>query len=316
MTRFLRSAARAAFACLILPAAVAQAADPASCKAVKFSDVGWTDITATTAITSRILEGLGYEPKIQVLSVPVTYTSMKNKDIDVFLGNWMPTMEADRKPYVEDKSVDVTGVNLEGAKYTLAVPKYLYDQGLKTFADIAKFQGKLAGKIYGIEPGNDGNRLIIDMIKADKFGLQKFQIVESSEQGMLAQVERASRRKEPIVFLGWEPHPMNTKFEIKYLEGGDDVFGPNLGGATIYTNTRAGYTSQCPNAGALIKNLKFSLPLENVVMGYILFDSMEAQKAAEKWLKANPKVWEPWLQGVTSFDGKPGLDAVKKSLKL
>ena len=51
-------------------------------------------------------------------------------------------------------------------------------------------------------------------------------------------------------------------------------------------------------------------------MGYILFDSMEAQKAAEKWLKANPKVWEPWLQGVTSFDGKPGLDAVKKSLKL
>jgi len=316
MTRFLRSAARAAFACLILPAAVAQAADPASCKAVKFSDVGWTDITATTAITSRILEGLGYEPKIQVLSVPVTYTSMKNKDIDVFLGNWMPTMEADRKPYVEDKSVDVTGVNLEGAKYTLAVPKYLYDQGLKSFGDIAKFQGKLAGKIYGIEPGNDGNRLIIDMIKADKFGLQKFQIVESSEQGMLAQVERASRRKEPIVFLGWEPHPMNTKFEIKYLEGGDDVFGPNLGGATIYTNTRAGYMSQCPNAGVLIKNLKFSLPLENVVMGYILFDSMEAQKAAEKWLKANPKVWEPWLQGVTTFDGKPGLDAVKKSLKL
>ncbi len=109
MTRFLRSAALAAFACLILPAAVAQAADPASCKTVQFSDVGWTDITATTAITSRILEGLGYEPKIQVLSVPVTYTSMKNKDIDVFLGNWMPTMEADRKPYVEDKSVDVIG---------------------------------------------------------------------------------------------------------------------------------------------------------------------------------------------------------------
>src|SRR6478609_8663223 len=224
-----------------LAAGSAAAADAATCKTVRFADVGWTDITATTAATSLVLKGLGYTPKTQLLSVPVTYTSMKNKDIDVFLGNWMPTMEADRKPYVEDKSVDVTGVNLEGAKYTLAVPKYLYDQGLKSFAHIAKFQGKLAGKIYGIEPGNDGNRLIIDMIKADKFGLQKFQIVESSEQGMLAQVERASRRKEPIVFLGWEPHPMNTKFEIKYLEGGDDVFGPNLGGATIYTNTRAGY---------------------------------------------------------------------------
>jgi glycine betaine/proline transport system substrate-binding protein len=216
-----------------LTAGSAAAADAASCKSVRFADVGWTDITATTAATSLVLKGLGYTPKTQVLSVPVTYTSMKNKDIDVFLGNWMPTMEADRKPYIEDKSVEIVGVNLEGAKYTLAVPVYTYDAGLKTFADIAKYQKQLNGKLYGIEPGNDGNRLILDMIKDDKFGVKKFQLVESSEQGMLAQVERATKRKEPIVFLGWEPHPMNTKYAIKYLEGGDDIFGPNLGGGTI-----------------------------------------------------------------------------------
>jgi glycine betaine/proline transport system substrate-binding protein len=100
------------------------AGDPESCKTVKFSDVGWTDITATTAVANEILKGLGYTPKITVLSVPVTYASMKNKDIDVFLGNWQPSMENDRKPYVEDKSVIVTGANLPvGAKYTLAVPK-------------------------------------------------------------------------------------------------------------------------------------------------------------------------------------------------
>ena len=294
----------------------ASAAEPASCKAVKFADVGWTDITATTAITSYILEALGYTPKTQVLSVPVTYKSMQTKDIDVFLGNWMPTMEADLKPYREDKTVDVIGVNLEGAKYTLAVPAYLYDSGLKSFADIGKFKDKLNNKIYGIEPGNDGNRLILDMIKADKFGLKGFDVVESSEQGMLAQVERATKRKEAIVFLGWEPHPMNTKYPMKYLEGGDDVFGPNYGGATVYTNTRAGYVTDCPNVGALIKNLKFSLEAENVVMGYILFDGMDPAKAAEKWLKANPTVWTPWLAGVTTFDGKPAVDAVKKALKI
>jgi glycine betaine/proline transport system substrate-binding protein len=294
----------------------AHAAEPASCKAVRFADVGWTDITATTAITSYLLEALGYTPKTQVLSVPVTYKSMQTKDIDIFLGNWMPTMEADLKPYREDKSVDVLGVNLEGAKYTLAVPAYLYDSGLKSFADIAKFKDKLNNKIYGIEPGNDGNRLILDMIKADKFGLKGFDVVESSEQGMLAQVERASKRKEAIVFLGWEPHPMNTKYPLKYLEGGDDVFGPNYGGATVYTNTRAGYVTECPNVGALIKNLKFSLEAENVVMGYILFDGMDPAKAAEKWLKANPTVWTPWLNGVTTIDGKPAVDAVKKALKI
>ena len=146
------------------------AGDPESCKTVKFSDVGWTDITATTSITAEILKGLGYTPKITVLSVPVTYASMKNKDIDVFLGNWQPSMENDRKPYIEDKSVVEIGANLPvGAKYTLAVPQYTFDKGLKDFGDIAKYKDSLKGKIFGIEPGNDGNRLILDLIKGGKF---------------------------------------------------------------------------------------------------------------------------------------------------
>jgi glycine betaine/proline transport system substrate-binding protein len=304
----------AAAAAVILSAGAAAAADPASCKTVRFSDVGWTDITATTALASAVLKGLGYTPKTDVLSVPVTYAALKSKNIDVFLGNWMPTMEADLKPYREDKSVEVVGVNLEGAKYTLAVPAYTWDAGLKTFADIAKFSKQLGGKIYGIEPGNDGNRLILDMIKDDKFGVKGFQLVESSEQGMLAQVERASRRKEHVIFLGWEPHPMNTQFKLKYLEGGDDVFGPNLGGATIHTNVRAGYLQECPNVGQFLKNLKFTLDIENRVMGAILIDKVEADKAAANFLKANAKVLDGWLAGVTTLDGKPGLPAVKASL--
>jgi glycine betaine/proline transport system substrate-binding protein len=295
----------------------AAAGDPAACKTVKFSDVGWTDITATTAITTEILKGLGYAPKIDVLSVPVTYTSMKNKDIDVFLGNWEPSMENDRKPYVEDKSVVVIGANLpEGAKYTLAVPQYTYDKGLKDFADIDKFKDSLKGKLYGIEPGNDGNRLVLDLIKGDKFGLKDFQLVESSEQGMLAQVQRATTRNEDIVFLGWAPHPMNVNFKIQYLSGGDDSFGPNFGGAVVYTNERAGFAADCPNAAKLVANMKFTVDIENVVMNKILTDGEDGPKAATEWLKANPGSLDAWLEGVTTFDGQPGLPAVKKSLGL
>ena len=292
------------------------AGDPAACKPVKFSDVGWTDITATTATTSAVLKGLGYAPHTDVLSVPVTYQSLHAKQVDVFLGNWMPTMEADRKPFVDDHTVDVVGTNLTGAKYTLAVPDYTYQSGLKSFADIAKFRDQLGGKIYGIEPGNDGNRLILGMVNDDKFGLKGFDVVESSEQGMLSQVERAEKRHEPIVFLGWEPHPMNTKFKMDYLSGGDDVFGPNYGGATVSTNVRAGLIAECPNLGRFLDQLKFSLPMENAVMGSILFDSQEPDKAATDWLKANPAALDAWLAGVTTLDGQPGLPAVKASLGL
>jgi glycine betaine/proline transport system substrate-binding protein len=294
----------------------AAAADPEACQTVRFSDVGWTDITATTALASVVLEGLGYATRADLLSVPVTYASLSNGDIDVFLGNWMPTMEADIAPYLADGTVESLGVNLEGAKYTLAVPAYLAEQGLRDFADIALFRDALDGQIYGIEPGNDGNRLIQEMIDADAFGLGGFEVVESSEQGMLAQVARFARNEEPIVFLGWEPHPMNANFDLVYLSGGDDWFGPDYGGATVLTNTRAGYVAECPNVGRFIQNLRFTLAMENEVMGAILDDGEEPADAARAWLQANPETLVAWLDGVTTVDGEAGLPAVRAHLGL
>ena len=313
---FQRLTIATAAAIIALGTAPAMAAEPASCSTVRFSDVGWTDITATTATASVILKSLGYDTAVTVLSVPVTYTSLKNKDIDVFLGNWMPTMEADIAPYRDEKSVETVRENLEGAKYTLATNAKGAELGIKDFKDIATHKDALEGKIYGIEPGNDGNRLIIDMVDKNTFGLKGFDVVESSEQGMLAQVARAEKDGGPIVFLGWEPHPMNANFKLTYLSGGDDVFGPNFGGATVYTNVRAGYIEECPNVGALLKNLKFSLAMENEIMGKILNDSEDPEKAATAWMKANGAAIEPWLAGVTTKDGGDGLAAVKSALGL
>jgi glycine betaine/proline transport system substrate-binding protein len=284
------------------------------CDKIIFSDVGWTDITATTAATTVVLQALGYETDIKVLAVPVTYEGLANGDIDIFLGNWMPTMEENIAPYRDAKTVDTVRANLEGAKYTLATDKVGAEMGIKDFADIATHADALKSKIYGIEPGNDGNRLLLDMIAKDAFGLKDFQLVESSEQGMLAEVEAASDSNEPIIFLGWEPHPMNARFDMTYLTGGDDYFGPNLGGATVYTNTRAGYVAECANIGKLLENLVFTLPMENEIMGAILDDAAKPEDAAKAWLKAHPEVWKGWLDGVTAKDGGDAVAAVEKSL--
>ncbi|MBD5769771.1 choline ABC transporter substrate-binding protein [Marinomonas colpomeniae] len=288
----------------------------ADCSTVRFSDVGWTDITATTAVVSEIAEGLGYKTKTQLLSVPVTYTSLANGDIDVFLGNWMPTMQADIDPYLKAGTVEDLGPNLVGAKYTLAVSKPAYDAGVTDFADIAKHRKEFSGRIYGIEPGNDGNRIIQSMIDSNAFDLSDFQLVESSEAGMLSQVSRNARRDKWIAFLGWAPHPMNANFEMEYLSGGDDFFGPDFGGANVHTNVRKGYIQECSNVGALLTNLTFSLPMENEIMGAILDDGQKPSLAAKAWLKANPGVLDKWLAGVTTASGDNGLSAVKSHLGL
>jgi len=297
-------------------AAAAPTTDPPSCQIVRFADVGWTDVTATTALAAQVLRSVGYSPTITVLSVPVTFASLQNKDIDVFLGNWMPTQKADIGRYLEDGSVTVLGANLVGAKYTLAVPAYTFAAGLREFKDIQRFAPALNNSIYGIEPGNDGNRLVLKMLQENLFNLGGFKLIESSEQGMLAQVERAVRGRQPVVFLAWEPHPMNMRFDLKYLSGGDEVFGPNYGGATIYTVTRKGYADACPNVGRLINNLQFTLRGESEMMAAILDRHQPADVAAAEWLRANPGVMKTWLDGVLTFDGRPALTALSHSAVL
>lgn len=285
----------------------------ADCDNVIFSDVGWTDITTTTSATKHVLEALGYDVDLKVLSVPVTFASLESDDVDVFLGNWMPAQNGAIKPYLDSGEIETVAVNLEGTKYTLAVPAYTYEKGLKTYGDIAKFKDSLEGKIFGIEPGNEGNGYLVSLIDENKHGLDGFEVVESSEQGMLAQVNRAYGKGEDVVFLGWEPHPMNANFELKYLTGGEDFFG---GEGVVNTVTRKGYVAECPNVGKLLGNLKFTLPMENQIMGEILDNGEDADDATEAWLKANPEAWAGWLDGVTTKDGDDAVAAVKAALKM
>jgi glycine betaine/proline transport system substrate-binding protein len=283
----------------------------AECDTVIFSDVGWTDITTTTATTKHILEALGYEVDVKVLSVPVTYASLESDDVDVFLGTWLPAQQGAIGPYLDSGEVEKVATNLEGTKYTLAVPAYTYDKGLTDYSKIAEFADSLDNTIYGIEPGNEGNGYLISLVDADKFGLGKFKVVESSEQGMLAEVDRAVQDNKDVVFLGWEPHPMNAKFPLKYLPGGEDFFG---GEGVVDTVTRKGYAAECPNVGKLLANLKFSLPMENEIMGKILNDGADPADATMEWLKANPDTALGWVEGVTTLDGGDGVAAVKAML--
>lgn len=294
-----------------LAAGSAQAADPENCKAVRFSDVGWTDIQATTGVATVILKGLGYEPDVQVLSVPVTYQSLKNKDIDVFLGNWMPSMAADVQPFLDDKSVEQLVTNLEGAGYGIVVPQYVADAGVTELSQLSEHKDQFEGKIYGIEPGNDGNRIVQGMIDDPANKLEGWELVESSEQGMLAQAEKTMKSDGWIAFLGWTPHPVMGEMKLHYLGGmGDSGFGA----ATVVTNVRAGYAAECPNVGKLLGNLKFDLASEGVMMDSILSQGKDAEAAATEYLKSNPAALDAWLAGVTTFDGQDGLAAVKSNL--
>ncbi|MFT8675302.1 MAG: choline ABC transporter substrate-binding protein [Acetobacter sp.] len=312
---------RTGFAALALAFCVAMVApaaaqDAPACKTVNMSDPGWIDITATNAVAGVLLDALGYTQNVRMLSVMIGYETLKNRNTDVFLGNWMPAQQK----FIEDldriNAIEVLGTNLVGTQFTLAVPDYVAKAGVKDFRDIAANADKFGKRIYGIEPGAPANITIEKMIAAPSSALKGWTLVESSEQGMLAQVRRAERSGQWIVFLAWSPHPMNEKFALTYLSGGDAYFGPNHGGGSVRTLARTGWAAQCPNAARLFRNLKFDMPMENALIGAILDAHKNPKAAAITWMNAHPDALGPWLAGVTTFDGKPGLPAVKAAVGL
>lgn len=289
-------------------------ADDASCQKIRMSDPGWSDITSTNALAGVVLAGLGYTQDVKSLSVPIGYEALKTGDLDVFLGNWMPAQQHFRDDLEKSKAVEVLNRNLEGAKFTLGVPSYVADAGVKDFKDLAANADKFGDRIYGIESGAPANQSLQKMVEADDFGLKGWQVVESGEQAMLAQVKRAERGKDWIVFLAWAPHPMNNQFDIAYLSGGDAYFGPDFGGAEVYTLARADWPAACPNGATFFRQLTFTVPMENDVMALLADEDPAA--AARDWLRQHAEVLDGWLDGVTTLSGEPGLAAVQKSLGL
>jgi glycine betaine/proline transport system substrate-binding protein len=254
---------------------------------------------------------MGYKAKVDTLAVPITFGGLKDGQVDVFMGNWMPAQQGFYDKFVANGDVVQLAKNLEGTEFTLAVPDYVWEAGVRDFADLNKFADKFDKKIYGIGSGAPANLSLQEIIKKNDFDLSQWKLIESSEQAMLAEVSRAVKRERFVTFLGWTPHPMNVQLKMRYLKGGEKYFGDT---GSVYTLTRKGYAQACPNVAKLLTNLTFTQDMENSIMAEVANNKVSNADAAKAWIKANPAVLEQWLEGVKTLDGQEALAAVKARL--
>ena len=314
-TRTITTAAGAAL--LSLSGMTAMANEPESCQSVGLANVNWTGVTIKSEVMQYLLDTIGYDTELTTASVPIAFQSVADGQRDIFLGLWLPTQQSMIAPYLDDGEIEQLNANLEGAKYTLAVPEYVWQSGVRDFADLNDYSGEFDGRIYGIEPGNDGNALIQAMIDDGAFGLDDWELVESSEAGMLTQVQRSVPREDWVVFLGWAPHPMNINIDMRYLTGGDDYFGPDQGGATVYTIATEGYAERCSNVGRLLNQYAYSVEEQSQAGGHVINDDMTPLEAGQALIESQPALLERWLDGVTSADGSAdALSLVRSDLGL
>jgi glycine betaine/proline transport system substrate-binding protein len=139
-------------AALLLATQTAYAAEAEQCRVVRMAEPGWNDLAFTTGVAKVLFQALGYEPQSEVLGINVIYEGMKNRDLDLFLGYWDPAMVTYYEPYKKDGSIENVRINLVGAKYTFAVPTYVWEAGVKDVSDLHKFADKFGKKMSASSP--------------------------------------------------------------------------------------------------------------------------------------------------------------------
>ena len=239
---------------------------PANRKAARrFTWPMWAGPTTRrrTACSTPWSRALGYKTKIDVLDLPVILEGLKNKKLDLFLDNWLPSNEEGTKPYRDAKTIEELPPDLTDAPYGPVVPNYVAEAGVKDIKDLGPNAAKFEGKFYGIEPGNDGNKIVQKAIDDPKYGhegLQAGRILRAGHAGPGAEGD-GQEGVDRIPRLGTASGDGEDADHLS-----DRLGSHGFGASQIHPLTRVGYSAECPNLGKLLANLKFTIPMESEVM--------------------------------------------------
>jgi glycine betaine/proline transport system substrate-binding protein len=278
---------------------------------VNFGTVDWPEAIAKTNVSAEMVQALGYETEVQTLSVPLVFQGLETGDLDLFVEAWFPTMQTNMEA-VDPEEVKSVTTNLPEATFSVAVNKPAADAGVTSHEDLDRFKDEFGGRIYGIEPGNDGNQVVLDMIKNDTYGLGDWEIVESSTSGMLSEVDKAEREGDWIAFTGWEPHWMGQKYDMTLLEDPEEAWG---GTSHVETLANAELEESHPEVWQLFEQMKVNKDIQGYWIDQIDNSDKEPEEIAVDWLRDNPEVTDRWMEGVEAADGTPGAEALKAHLE-
>ncbi|WP_136248282.1 ABC transporter substrate-binding protein [Halomonas borealis] len=302
------------FAPLALPLLGLSFAAQADDATLDFGVPAWPGITVKTEIAEQLLAPLGYETRTHELGLQVIYQGLDGGDIDAFLGGWMPAQQNLFAPREESGAIRSLGNNVEGARMTLAVPEYLYDDGIQSFADLDANRERFDGEIHGFGAGSAASEVLHGAIDEDTWGLGDWQLVDTSVVGMLGAARAAISREEPIVWVGWTPHWMNLDLPMRYLDDSKNLFGENNGKTDVLTVLRGDYAEAHPNLVTFFEQFSFSAEEQSWMIQAFGQQERDADEIASQWINDHRERVQAMLEGVATHGGEPAWPAVQESL--
>ncbi|WP_110656783.1 ABC transporter substrate-binding protein [Salinicola halimionae] len=285
-------------------------------KQINFGVPSWPGITVKTEIAHQLLAPLGYQSKAQDIGLQVIYQGLNTGDVDVFLGAWLPAQNPMLEPLEDDGSITRLATNVTGAQMTLAVPDYVSDSGITSFADLDAHRDEFNGEIYGFGAGSAASEILNKAIDEDTWGLGDWTLVDTSTVGMLSAAKSHIANEEPIVWVGWTPHWMNLELPMQYLSDSKNLFGEGNGASDVRTLMASDYADANPNLVTFFNQFSFSAEEQSWMIKQYGQEEKSMEEVAKTWIEDHPDRIEAMMKGVKTQDEQPAWPAVKSAFSL
>lgn len=252
---------------------------------VNLAYVEWASEVASTNVIAAVLEQAGFDVELTSLSAAAMFQALSTGDADALVAAWLPTTHADYMERIGDQVEDL-GVNLDGTKLGLVVPEYT---DVESIADLNDSADRFNNEIIGIDPGAGLMSLTEEVVDTYDLGLN---LRSGSDATMVAALSNAINNEEDIVVTSWTPHWMFARWDLKYLEDPEGVYG---GAEQIHTVVRQGLQDDMPEAYAILDAFEWTPEQMGEVMLMNQEEGSDPYENAKQWVEDNQDVVEQWL---------------------
>jgi glycine betaine/proline transport system substrate-binding protein len=278
----------------------------------------WTASSLNVNVAKLILEKeMGYKVETILLDESTQWAAIGAGDAHASLEVWPSGHQKNIEQYINELGVVVNGGPLGPVgKIGWYIPTYM----LEDHPELATWEGFLdpdnAALFATAETGKKGQFLAgapgwtqYDEQIIKNLGLNLEVVYAGSEEAILAAVESAYRREDPILFYFWTPHSIHAEYdltEVKLPEYTDECYegvseGDIDGVACDYPADElfkifwAGLEEAYPDVFTFLSNMHYTTEDQISMVAAVELDGLTPEEAAEAWVKDHEDVWREWL---------------------
>jgi glycine betaine/proline transport system substrate-binding protein len=278
----------------------------------------WTASSLNVNVAKLILEDeLGYEVEIILLDESTQWAVIGAGDAHASLEVWPSGHQQNVEQYINELEVVVDGGLLGPVgKIGWYIPTYM----LEDHPELATWEGFLdednAALFATAETGDKGQFLAgapgwvqYDEQIISNLGLNLEVVYAGSEEAILAAVEAAYRREDPVLFYFWTPHSVHAEYDLtevalpEYteecyagtLEGNIDDIACDYPPDELFKIFWSGLEETYPDAFTFLSNMNYTTDDQIAMIAAVELDGLTVEEAAEAWVEENEDLWQEWL---------------------